>query len=576
MEVVNGEPLVARNGVLRAREKIVETLSTHIVRERMTRFWMNPVVEMSPLKSDLVDELARVVVLRQLLESGDFSRVIYSGKSKTVSAVVSALCAETGVSFSKAPLRGRFRREGGVAPRRVMAFVYLAHHFWSRWPLRAEAVERSGRLTFVSYFAHLDWDELENGRFKSYQWSELRESLLGGEPVDWLHLYISTTGRVSPKTAGRLIEKFQSASDSHRFLDAELDGSVVIRAVSRSIWNSICSSGVRALDREMARAGFSAEWSVVRRHCLDGLVGVAFARNLLTDLLIERSVSRSPSGSTALLLWENQPWERSFVNHWHRSVGGKVLAYAHTTVVFWYIPYFDWFLREVNAREFGEVSADRHLVNGPLSLQTLTEAHQPVGRFTEVEAFRYLNLQAAKLKQKAEEPLDLTVLVAGEIRKEPTLRMLDAVMRAAGALANPPMIIFKPHPASDAALPMEISERIVTETRNLSELFSLSDVVLGCAGTSAVVEAVAVGIPCASFLSPGELNFSSLVGWKDHRFLRNSEEVSDFLGSFAAEKVNGRSDLFLLDRNLSRWSEVLKLVGISPSPIHQEGVEGSS
>lgn len=569
MELVNQDPVAVRDQVLAEWRKVIEILSAHILRERTIRFWMNPLIEMSPLKFENVDNLARIVVLRQLLRTGEYSAVTYSGKSRMVAEVVSALCDEVGLEFRLTTSRFRLRLRGHAVPRRFMAFIYLGHHLWSRWPLRCRSGQQFGRLTFVSYFAHLDWSELEHSRFKSHQWSELRDSLLMGEQVSWLHHYISTTGQVTPRSAHRLVRSLEDNSDSHRFVDSELNFGVAVRSVARCLLNVFRRTEVSTLDQELLRAGLASEWRVLRGTCVDGLVGVSFARNLLTDLLIERSVHRCPFGSSALLLWENQPWERSFIRHWHRIVRGKVASYAHTTVPFWCLPYFDWFLQDVSPHEFAEISADMYLVNGPLSQRTLQEAGQPAGRFTEVEAFRYLANPVVGPKLSTVDSSEiLTILLAGEIRSEPTLQMLTSVVQGADALAKKPLIILKPHPASNVEIPAEYRSTVKIDLGTLGSLFPRVDVVIGSAGTSAVVEAVAAGIPCASYVAKNALNFSSLLGSEGHQFLSNPEDVGNFLESFDVATSLESSNLFFLDRDLDRWSQVLNSLGIDVASSH--------
>jgi len=557
--LVNSDPVLARKNVFEARQGITRILSDKCSRDRLTRFWMNPFLELNPFKSEIVDELVKVVALRSVLVEQRFDRVIYTGRTKTVSRVVSVLCEEIGVDF----VQGRFQSFSRLRLHRFLGAAFLARYLITRWPLRDKETQQSANLTLVSYFAHLDWGELEKGNFKSSQWGGLRDSLLERENVDWIHLYISTTGQVSPRKARRSLDSLDPSKGSHRFLDSELSLRVATQAVRRCIRNTLKFSGIASLDVAMIDAGLSAEWSAVRGHCLDGLVGVSFVRNTLTNLLIEKSVSRSAPGSTALLLWENQPWERAFIKHWHKVVGGRVFAYSHTTVPFWCLSYFDSFLAEIDSRGFAQISSDTYLVNGPLSLQTLEEAGQPIARFTEVEAFRYLDLREVNRKPSGDNFSDaLTVLLVGEIRVVPTLRMVRAVVAGVARSGCKMRIIFKPHPVSQVEIPPEIAGSIEVTARDLPELLDSCDAVIGCAGTSAVVEALAAGVPSASFLDPNELNLSSLIGWDNHYFLGDSDAVVRYLAPLTSSDRIAIPEPFHLEREMHRWQAVLREAGI--------------
>lgn len=557
--LVNSDPVLARKHLVDARQTITRILSDQCSRDRLTRFWMNPVLELNPFKSEIVDELVKVVALRSILSEQRFDRVVYTGRTRAVSRTLSALCEEIGIEF----VQERFQRFSRLRVHRFLGAAYLARYLITRWPLRGKETELSANLTIVSYFAHLDWAELEKGNFKSNQWGGLRDSLLERENVDWIHLYISTTGQVSPRKARRSLDSLNASKDSHRFFDSELSLGIAAKAIARYFQNCLRSSGIARLEVAMIDAGLSAEWSAVRGHCLDGLVGVSFVRSTLTNLLIEKSVCKSTPGSTALLLWENQPWERSFIKHWHKVVGGRVFAYSHTTIPFWCLSYFDSFLAEIDSRGFAEISSDICLVNGPLSLQTLEEAGEPVARFTEVEAFRYLDLNETNRRLAGDSfSAALTVLLVGEIRVDPTLRMVRAVVTGVARSGCKMRIIFKPHPVSQVVIPPEIAGSIEVTTRDLPGLFDSCDAVIGCAGTSAVVEALTAGVPSASFLDPSELNLSSLIGWNNHYFLGDSDAVVQFLAPLTGSDRIAIPEPFHLEREMHRWQAVLRKTGI--------------
>jgi len=307
----------------------------------------------------------------------------------------------------------------------------------------------------------------------------------------------------------------------------------------------------------------------MRKQCVDGLVGVNFARNVLTDLLIQRAVRYAIKHSPALILWENQPWERCFISHWHREVRGEVLAYAHTTVPFWCLPYFDSFLGKLDPDYYQLVSADKYLVNGPLSYESFLGAGEPADRFCEVEAFRYpglLSVQPTRRERQASAALE--VLLIGEIRAEATSKMIRSVLKAVRLNAAPVRVVFRCHPALDVGFALDIDETLVLASEPLELLLSRCDLVIGCAGTSALVEALAAGVPCASYSERGRLNFSSLLDFQNHQFLRTSADVLRLLQSFSTSDYTTISEPFHLDPGFPRWRR--QLAGIADSQVRSE------
>jgi len=553
---------LSRDAVVSSWHRLCYVFNLHVRRDRIVKFWMNPLIEMSPFKSDLVEELVKVAALRSLLANGTYDQVKYVGRNKAVAQVISSLCDELNLQFDRGAKNSRSGRRHKRRFPRTLAFAYLCHFVATRWPLRSKAQGFSGDLLMISYFAHLDWELLEKGVFKSFQWSELRNSVLNSTKVDWLHHYISTTGVVSPGSARKLVDKLNSDLDQHTFLDSSLSLRIVLEASLKVLRNSLSRQRMENLRVTMSQNGLLPEWYAVRRHCRDGLFGVAYCRNLLTDILIRNYVASRSKDVPALLLWENQPWERSFCHHLHEKALTRILAYSHTTIPYWCLPYFDDFLSQLDPAEFASVSPDLFLVNGRLSYDALLKAGQPAVRFTEVEAFRYLELsQVVKRKRKSVATASL-ILVVGEIRQEQSMKLLSALVAAIRHSEGKFKFVFKPHPASDFRLPRQFLQHGSEDLRPIVEILGICDAVVGCAGTSAVVEALAAGVPCASFVHQGELNLSSLLGFGNHSFVSNEEEIGKFLSTLVSSETEEVQDLFFLDAELPRWTSALKATGV--------------
>ena len=552
----------SRNAVLSSWHGLCCSLSSHLKQDRIIKFWMNPLTEMSPYKSDLLAELVKVAALRRLLGSGEYRQVKYVGKNKAIVRLISSLCDEIELDFVRVSRNSRSGRRTRIRFFRTLGLTYLAYHVATRWSLRSRTRSTSGDVLIISYFAHLDWELLDKGIFRSFQWSGLRDSVLSSTSVDWLHHYISTTGVVSAGSARKFVDKLDADIDQHTFLDSTLNFQVVAHATVKLLKNSFSRHRTKKLRSTMSRNGLLAEWHAVQLHCRDGLYGVAYCKNLITDILVKRFVANRSKSAPALLLWENQPWERAFCHHWHRNTSGQILAYSHTTVPFWCLSYFDGFLGRVDEHEFASVSPDRHLINGRLSLDALLEADQSADRFTEVEAFRYLDLSQVENRKQIPDSTAPLILVLGEIRQDQSLKLLSVLVSALRRSNGEFRFVFKPHPAGGLNVPTDLLQLMHVDSRPVVELLRICDAVVGCAGTSAVVEAAAVGIPCASFAREGELNLSSLLGLDNHCFVRNEEEMGQFLSTVTSSETRESQDLFCLDAELPRWTSVLKTVGV--------------
>ena len=85
-------------------------------------WWYTPLSEMSPIRSPLITEVYWLLLIRQILESHSFDRVIWIGDDATVAKAVTALFARAGVPADVRLVAGRSRSGLSLALLRRIRF----------------------------------------------------------------------------------------------------------------------------------------------------------------------------------------------------------------------------------------------------------------------------------------------------------------------------------------------------------------------------------------------------------------------------------------------------------------------
>ena len=551
------KPDELRDLLQECRIDLIKTLGQGLIGPRLASFWMNPLIEGSPYKDSGLIDLLRIVALRSILKASETSCVAYLGPNRRVARAVRELSEEMGIDFVEMRVNGERRKWSYWRPHRLLAIVAFSHYAITRWPLRRASGRTEADLAIVTYLAHVDWVALEEGRLVAPQLGGLRTEVLGDHRVDWYHHYISTDGPRTRKSS-KLLNRLTIEADDHQFFDGPLSARLLVHSLLSLIQSWLRSPTSRVLKERFGACGRTPEWTLVRDVWRDGSIGKSRIRNEIAERLAQSIAERAKPETPLLLLWENQPWERALSYYWRSVVKGPVLGFAHTSIPFWCIPYFDGALVREFGTEYESVSPDLRVVTGDMALKSLRRGGVRTDNCFVAEALRYQDLADLRQTMISRGPVEgRRLLVLGEIREEPTIHLVSSVVEACDRLADGRTITFRAHPASGVCLPSTLASRVVIHERDLKSALGTSDVVIASAGTSALLDAASAGLRVASFLSPVELDLSPLVGHESYHSLSSVEDLVAFISDGGATVAPKKSEIFCLDPTLTRWKSLL-------------------
>ena len=181
-------------------------------------------------------------------------------------------------------------------------------------------------------------------------------------------------------------------------------------------------------------------------------------------------------------------------------------------------------------------------------------------RIVDCEALRYAHLydlERTDVRRRFDGTL--RVLVLGEFRPGPMVKMLRMLADMVEHLDIEMTIAVKPHPISPIRVEDYPSLSLELVTAPLNEIVGDFDVAYSSNGTSAGVDVYLAGLPVVVWLDDNDINLSDLRGQPDVRFVSEAADLADALQAVADGRVASAApmEFFTLDPGLSRWRRLL-------------------
>ncbi|MDE2141113.1 MAG: hypothetical protein KGL74_09940 [Elusimicrobia bacterium] len=548
---------------------VVEHLS---LEDGFSLWWMSQLVEKSPFKSPGIYSSLRLLALEEVLVERKPAAVRFVGADAALARAMRRLCGNLGIGFEWSEVDSSRRGSGVRGLARLLPFALRGAIALARRSLERSVFRGFQKpswspdkkaVFFCSYFAHLDSAACARGAFVSRQWGKLPEALRAeGRDTNWIHHSMSGAGGVPAVMGLDWLRRFNDDAgtlQAHAFLDCYLSWRAVARAAKNWLWLNRVAWRLRNVDEFFTPNGSAAWlWPLLRDDWWTSLTGPVAAGNCVWIELFEEAMGQLPPQRKGVYLYENQGWEYAMLRSWRRHGHGEIVGYAHTTVPFWHLYYFndprDWDRTADRAMP----RPDRVAVSGAPARKLLTDAGFPTKELVDVEALRYNGL-AALVPKPARVSDKVEILVLGDVSPRSMERLMENLAYAIRRLPAAWRFTFKPHPLYDVPLAGRPRlERVVQTDEPLDRILGRYDFVVAGNSTSAAVDAHLAGLPVVIELDGDDFNLSPLRGRRGARFAGTAEEflaaLRDAVG--VSEKADGEQ-FFFLDPGLPRWRRLL-------------------
>ena len=191
---------------------------------------MSLIVESGPIKSPNLLDVFRLLTFDKLLSNSNIECIRYIGPKKSVAVALHQLSQKRKIIFDweKTPTLSNeilVRRIWSKLPKTLRSFIWFIKFVYKHWSLKTSSIQTwfkgSNSVFVLSYFANLDKNSGESGKFYSNQWGVFPKLLLNtGKFINWAHLFIFSNIVKDTSTGIRWLESFnkdKSKQGSHIF-----------------------------------------------------------------------------------------------------------------------------------------------------------------------------------------------------------------------------------------------------------------------------------------------------------------------------------------------------------------------
>ena len=541
----------------------VKTVLEHLqIRPTFSYWWLTLFASKRWHPDSHITEAVKLIALEEVLAGLKYSEIIVESENTFLHSLVGQLAHKLPNRIAtKSTQQFRIFKPLHIARHILRASATLVRQIvvlHNVIPMTTKKVESD--IFAFDHLTRFDQDAASNGEFVSQYWDSLQPLLKErNQAVAWIHQFVKTSDKQSPKDAQAILSSINSRSKQQHFL---LECRPSLRALKRTLHDYYKLLSVVFKTGQIAECFSLADsqlnlWPLFRDEWYDSLVGSTAVRHLLILTTTEEMLSKTPHCKTGIYLMENQPWEIALLQGWSANGHGRLIGLVNAPIRFWDVRYF------ADRRSLSPKSADRiHFqpqpqeifVNGPLSRALLEESGVHPGQIGDVEPlmYQYLQNDTSSIVAQGDD-----ILVLGDFFTHLTKRIISLVVESQQLSGDRRNILFKPHPLNRDLWGDLLGDNFTLTNAPLSELFKLCSIVIVPSASTGALEAYCANKSVISVLDPSTLNLTPLRGVEDAMFAKNSNELAKILMATPKVMARDRQQLFFADANLSRWSRAL-------------------
>ncbi len=258
-----------------------------------------------------------------------------------------------------------------------------------------------------------------------------------------------------------------------------------------------------------------------------------------------------------MYIFENQNWEKAFVNAWKNNNHGKIIAYVPASINYWKLNFFHS-KRELNSsNKF--FKPDLILTNCRQSTKQMKKFNLYKTQIKEVEALRYNYLENIILGKK-QLINNSKVLYIGDYLDYENHNFLKFFF--SNTKIKLPKLYIKPHPASLFFFKGNIKNKYKYKVINYSfnKIINQFDKIISSNSTSAGLEYL---IMKKSIMVFNNTNYLDLSPFKKSKvpYLKNIKQIINFKkNNFLFRKYK---DFYITDNSLKKWKKIINEINKS-------------
>lgn len=551
-------------------KKIIEHLQ---IRKDFSYWWMTSLSQKFNISGNSqINNSLKLLALEAHLNENNFNTLTLSSDNIILSEIIKNFCFRRNIKFKFNKTKNikkikHIRFFFDFLPNIIKALIYLCRYFFRTLPLYFQKdikpAKNTADVMFFDILTHLKKKSFNDGKFYSNYWTVLVNKINSYSiNSNWAHLFFKHPNLQSINNAKKLLNKFTLSSKKKEFHQ------LVERPLSIKALFSITSDFLR-LRKKLRKlkqinniCPLGSDFNLWPFHEIEwkkSLGGICAMDNCIKLYLFTKLLEKIPKQRLGFYVSENQPWEIAMLYAWRFFGHGKIVGVPHTTIRFWDLRYF--YDKRIYNNDImrNSILPDLLAVNGPAALDMMVSSGYLPERIVEVEALRYMHLLNIKSKKIINNPnTPLKILICGDFLKKNNEHIINCISEASNFLAANTSYTFKPHPAFPYNYISFQNKNLEITEDSLGNIITNYDVILTSNISSVSVEAYFLKVPLIQISNGEDLNLSPLRKVDSINHVKSSHELVGILNSFKYNKSRPVMPYFFLDKNLTRWSNLLQ------------------
>jgi len=529
----------------------------------------SPTRDSSPWSLTDFSDLVCLAEVSRLIALYNPKRLTYHGSTRLIRDSLDAMCRNVEVDFEWVDTR-RGRKVSAKRISKLSNFIrtrpllHLVRAISVRQHLSLGDIEVDDDqvvIGLVAPLAHVDWDQLDSGRFSSSYWGSLPEKLVSwGAKVVYAHHVSPVLGHKDRRRVFRAFERVTAQVDGPTHMSTKPPLSLRIAVDAWRSWLNARPFLVQTLtfvERTVAQTEVEWFWRFVAPNVKSKLIGHVSLVDLASHFSMHSNLSRIPRVNEWIVVSENQTWEHDFISACRKGAPSRFNGFVHTPIRPWDLRYFS-LAREMGSTGRGRQSSsyDRLFVGGELDRRFLTELIHDPDRIRRVESLRFLDRTSEKDHEAG--VLSGPQLIAfgdyDRLESEVVVRVAESILARSTQTHR---VDFQAHPLCrrrDGDLRQRLSEIRQTASRPSPSV----PISIVSSRSSVLYSSLQAGHSVVVALGTRGLNFCPLAERPGLRFVAETSETTVFdMVVDLASSSEDIGDFLFLDEALPLWRSAL-------------------
>ena len=538
------------------KKTIIEELQ---IRKNFSFWWMTLLTEKSNwAKTPQINNIIKVLALQKWLNKNNCKKLLIKSNNPKLIKTIELVCKTKKIKFIELKVDKKKKFIKYNYPFWLKAITWLIREYIYLIPylfIKKYSFKKfDSSPIIISYFPLEEKELLDEKKINSSFWGPLPEFMNEKISPNWIYLPTRKFNFFKIKTFLKKANNQIHSKSSHIHIASFLTW----KASLNTLIDSIKVYKKSYLIKKNSNLTEGILWPLIEDDFNKSLCGSDMVSSIFYFNIFEEAKNLSPKISKVIFLSENQPWEKALI-HSFKSKTCKLIGFAHSTIRYWDLRYFNHPKNFKNEFIYKLPIPDQLAVHGKLDKKILSDSGYPPEAIIEVESLRYFYLKKFLHNMNKVTKGKKKLLVLGDYLTEDTKQILSILNDSkSDDVFKKIKIIIKSHPACPIKKADIKGLNAIISESNLGKLISESDVIFTGNISSASLEAYCMRKKIISLKNIKGLNFSPLRGYEGVNFIDNDHTFVKTLKRllFSSETLESKN-YFNLDSDLIRWKEIL-------------------